>query len=127
MAYRAIHQDKNEAAKYFLRREIYALGLRIYANASRSWSTADLVAQVRARINRPDKVDDVFHDLLMSVYDDDSQIDRRERWQYAQELEYARRHHVPPELLCGFLLQSGRQSEVRKKLKEGYIEPAFRN
>jgi len=118
-------RTKSESAKYFLAREIYALGTYIYRLPPERWSTKDIVAGSRAQINRPDKVGHVFHDLLMSVYQDDMQIDRRERWQVAQELEYARRHDVPVELVCGFLLQSGPRSEVPKKLKSGYIEPGF--
>ena len=62
----------------------------------------------------------------MSVYEDDSQISRQERWLMARELEYAHRHNVPSALLAGFLLQSGLRTDIPAKIKSGYIEPAFR-
>lgn len=117
--------SKNEHAKYFLRREVYTLGLAITAEGTSGWSTAELVREMRGSVSRPDKLGGVFHDLLMCVYEDDSQVSRRERSNYAHELEYARRHKVPPELLCGFLLQSGGHGEVSKKLRDNYVEPAF--
>lgn len=45
----------------------------------------------------------------------------------AKELEYALRHSVPPEFLCGFLYQSGGRKTLLKKLEAGYKEPAFRD
>ena len=119
-------QSKNEQAKYFLRREIYALGLAILDASPTGWSTADLVRKIRLSVSRPDKLGNVFHDLLMCVYDDDSQVSRRERSNYALEMEYARRHEVRPELLCGFILQSGGHGEISRKLRANYVEPAFR-
>lgn len=120
-------RTKSENAKYFLAREVYALGMHIYAYPPKGWTTKDILTKVRSHLNRPEKTGDVFHDLLMSVFEDDMQLDRRERWQVAQELEYARRHNIPAELVCGFLLQSGPRSEVPRKLKDDYREPAFRD
>lgn len=119
---------KNESAKNYLRREIYKLGRRLIKSPPTSWSTADIVVKVRGEKNRrTDKLGEVFHDLLMAVYDEDfPQLDRQERWSMTQELEYARRHNVHSKYLCGFLYQSGPRGEIRKKLKAGYIEPAFR-
>ncbi|GAB5351628.1 hypothetical protein [Qipengyuania sp. 483] len=116
---------KNDSAKNFLRREVYALGLKILSCPSTNWATEDFLAKVRPNLNRPDKLGNVFHDLLMSIYNDDSQISRQERHLMARELEYARRHAIPPELLCGFLYQSGPRTEIRKKLEAGYLEAAF--
>ena len=42
---------------------------------------------------------------------------------YVQQLTYADHHSVPPDLLCGFLLQSGDPKLIRHKLKAGYTEP----
>lgn len=35
------------------------------------------------------------------------------------------RHAVPPEHLVGFIYQSGSNAALRRKLKEGAIEPGF--
>lgn len=44
----------------------------------------------------------------------------------AMELEYARRHEVPPCLLCGFLYQSTDRRKIGERLYKDFIEPAFR-
>lgn len=118
--------SKNEDAKNFLRREIYALGLALQA-APPTWNLAELVASVRANpVTRPEPLENqVFHALFMGVYDDDSQITRQERWLMTRELLYASRHNVPPRDLCGFLYQSGGRRNLLEKLTAGYIEPSF--
>ncbi len=118
---------KNESAKDFLRREIYALGAHLLRWPSAGSVVDDLVDKIRIARTRPDKRDDVFHALLMCMYDDDSAISRQERWLMAKELEYAHRHRIPPELVCGFLYQSGPRTEMPKKIKAGHVEPAFRD
>lgn len=118
--------NKNEDAKNFLRREIYALGLALQAMPP-IWNVTDIVASVRANpVTRPEALENrVFHALFMGVYDDDSQISRQERWTMTRELEYASRHHVPPRFLCGFLYQSGGRKHLLEKLAAGYTEPGF--
>ncbi|MEM6474607.1 MAG: hypothetical protein AAF687_00420 [Pseudomonadota bacterium] len=120
---------KNESARNYLKREIYRLGRTLLKYPPKNWSTAELVKKLRGDKNRrTDKLGHVFHDLLMAVYDEDFPLlDRQERWSITQELEYAHRHNVTPKYLCGFLYQSGPRSEIRRKLKAGYIEPAFRD
>lgn len=117
---------KNESAKDFLRREIYALGAHLLRWSPASSVMEELVDKIRSARTRPDKRGDVFHALLMCMYEDDSVISRQERWLMAKELAYAHRHRIPPELVCGFLYQSGPRTEMPKKIKAGYIEPAFR-
>lgn len=118
---------KNESGRNFLLREIYALGLHLLSNPPTDWGTKDILGKVRTHLTRPDKAGDVFHDLFMSVFDsDEGTISRQERHLMARELEYARRHEVPPELLCGFLYQSGPRTEISRKLAAGYVEPTFR-
>ena len=118
---------KNENAKNFLRREIYILGRELIRVPPQRWTVADLARSIRpVPLGRDEPLAHVFHALLMSVYEDDSQISRQERWLMARELEYAHRHNVPSALLAGFLLQSGLRTEIPAKIKSGYIEPAFR-
>ena len=120
--------SKNEAAKNFLRREIYALGLALKQSPPK-WDVSELVASSRARqTTRIDVLEDrIFHALFMGVYNDDTLIKRQERWSMTRELEYAHRHGVPPQFLCGFLYQSGGRTGLLEKLKVGYVEPAFRD
>lgn len=116
---------KNETAKNFLRREIYAFGRCLIENPP-SWDVSEIAGRVRRNpTTRPAALARTFHALLMCIYEEDDLISRQERSLMAQELEYAHRHDVPPELLCGFLYQSGSRSSISKKLASGYVEPAF--
>lgn len=120
-------RTKAESAAYFLRREIYALGCHMKKRSPTTYDPQDLIDAMRPKkTTRPDKEPGVFHALFMAMYDEDTGQSRRDRWWMAQELEYAWRHRVPPELLAGFLLQSGPRKEIIKKIKSGYIEPGFR-
>lgn len=120
--------SKNEDAKNFLRREVYALGLVLKTKPQR-WNLSKLLVKERSHATTRRDVlgQNIFHDLLMSIYEDDSQISRQERWTMAKELEYAYRHSIPPEFLCGFIYQSGGRKNLLKKLDADYIEPAFRS
>lgn len=116
---------KNETAKNFLRREIYAFGRCLIKRPAR-WDVSEIAGRVRKNpTTRPAALARTFHALLMCIYEEDDLISRQERSLMAQELEYAHRHDVPPELLCGFLYQSGSRSSISKKLASGYLEPAF--
>ena len=115
----------NENAKNFLRREIYALGLALKTNPP-EWEMADLIKLIRGKpVTRPEVLGRVFHALFLALYEDDDGIDRHERRMLAKELEYAYRHEVPPEYLCGFIHQSGGRKNLSIKLEDGYVEPAF--
>lgn len=117
---------RNESAKNFLRREIYALGLHMFCHPPISWRVEDFVNDMRdTRTTRPDALANVFHALLMCVYRADAPISRQERSLMAVELEYARRHEVPPSLLCGFLYQSTDRKRIWERLEANFIEPAF--
>ncbi|WP_162888222.1 hypothetical protein [Sphingomonas mesophila] len=120
--------SKNEDAKNFLRREIYALGLAIRRSPP-EWNVAELIASSRAHQTTRFEVleNQLFHALFMGVYDEDALIKRQERWLMAKELEYALRHSVPPEFLCGFLYQSGGRKNLLKKLEANYREPWFQH
>lgn len=118
---------RNESAKNFLRREVYALGSRLERSAPQSWRFDDLVNEIRqTNTTRPAALSNIFHALLMCIYETDSRISRQERSLMAMELEYAHRHVIPPSLLCGFLYQSTDRKRIGKRLQDGFIEPAFR-
>lgn len=128
VAEQEFNMSKNEDAKNFLRREIYALGLFLTENPTK-WDLTQLISDMRAtKSTKEDSVRDrIFHLLLMGLFEEDSVISRQERWSMSRELEYARRHEIPPELICGFIFQSGGRSRLNDKLKAGFIEPAFRS
>ena len=119
---------KNENAKGFLRREIYVLGRCLIANPP-SYDPKDLVDGMRKnKMKLSDGETNTFHVLIMCVYEEDGgHFTRQERHQIGRELRYAHKHSIPPELVSGFLLQSGSRKEISKKLNAGYIEPAFRH
>ena len=118
---------KNESAKNFLRREIYALGYRIQNSSSGKFDANGLLDAKGRTTTRPEKLENVFHALLFFVYEGEQGFPRQERSKLARELEYAHRHRIPPELLCGFLFQSSNRNKLGKLLKSGFIEPAFRD
>ena len=120
--------SKNEDAKNFLRREVYALGLALQRSPP-TWNVAELITSSRAhQTTRADVLkNNVFQALFMGIYNEDDQISRQERWVMARELEYAARHNVPPEFLCGFVYQSGGRKNLLKKLGADYRERAFRD
>lgn len=121
------NNTRNESAKNFLRREIYALGWRLIRSEPQSWELEDLVNQMRdTKTTRPEALSNVFHALLMCVYRADTRITRQDRSLIAKELEYAHRHKIPPSLLCGFLYQSTDRRDIGERLKANFIEPAFR-
>ncbi|QFT76011.1 hypothetical protein [Erythrobacter sp. THAF29] len=119
---------KNESAKNFLRREVYALGIALLHHGPRNWSPRALVESIRkTRTTRPEALSNVFHALLMSIFETDESINRNERSLIAKELEYAHRHEVPPEFLCGFLYQSTDRKKIGERLRSDFTEPAFRD
>ncbi len=116
---------KNESAKNFLRREIYALGCQIL-NAPPSWDASDLLEKMECKTTRPDALENEFHALLVCVYRGEQGLTRQDRSLVSKELKYAYCHRVPPELLCGFLYQSTDRRRLSDRLEKGFIEPAFR-
>lgn len=69
--------------------------------------------------------DNPFHYGLKAMFIDDSVITPPDRSLFANQMLYAYRHRVPPEHLVGFIYQSGSSAALRRKLKEGAIEPGF--
>lgn len=117
---------RNESAKNFLRREVYALGRRLLTQKSGTELVAELFSKLGFRTTRPEALENVFHGLLCCIYEREGGYTRQERSLIAKELEYAHRHNVPPELLCGFLYQSTDRKRLSERLESGFIEPAFR-
>ncbi len=119
------YETKNESAKNFLRREVYALARCLLKCPPTDWDVKELYLDLRGSTTQPKSLENIFHVLISSIYVDDG-VSRQERSLIAQELEYAHRHKVPPKLLCGFLYQSTDRKKIHERLAEGFKEPAFR-
>ena len=117
---------KNESAKNFLRREIYALGTRILNTSSEPWNGENFLALMNRTTTRPATLENVFHALFFFLYEGEEGFSRQERSLMGRELEYAYRHKIPAELLVGFLYQSTDRKRLSQRLEEGFVEPAFR-
>ena len=71
-----------------------------------------LVEGLRGRaLTNQRSVKSIYLGLLGLIASDD-ELKRPEKYRYAAELTYARRHRVPAELLVGFILQVGSQLKV---------------
>ncbi len=117
---------KNETAKNFLRREIYALGTRILNTLQAPWNADRFLEAMGRSTTRPEALENVFHALLYLLYVGEQGFSRQERSLIGRELEYAYRHKVPPELVVGFLYQSTDRKRLRERLDSSFCEPAFR-
>ena len=117
---------KNETAKNFLRREVYALGTRILNTSSEPWSADKFLALMDRTTTRPAALENVFHALFFLLYEGEEGFSRQERSLMGRELEYAYRHNIPAELLAGFLYQSTDRKRLGQRLRERFVEPAFR-
>lgn len=118
---------KNESARNFLRREVYALAWCLRNAPPAKWEVKDIYYKNGGRTTHPEVLDNMFHALMLCIYESDQGISRQERSLMSQELEYAYRHKIQPELLCGFLYQSTDRKKLGDRLATGFIEPAFRS
>lgn len=95
-----------ERAPGLLKRELYRLGWELHEKAWRS-DAKELVrsATASARIdwNSPKAI----WIALLTLIDVGEKLPRPERHRYAAELQYARRHRIPVELVNGFIWQVG--------------------
>lgn len=134
----------SERAINFLKREVYRLG-RFYR---RRGLDELLEKEVRHRresnVHKLKSFDNIFNVAFLCIFEADwryinvraadgktekvregkfAKLSAADREFYVQQLTYADLHFVAPELLCGFLLQSGNPKLIRQKLKDGYTEP----
>jgi hypothetical protein len=85
----------------------------------------ELVSAVRSQSTRAARRKATIFLELFGLLLSDDELARSEKHRYADELEYARRHRVPTELLVGFILQSGTRSIAQKVRTESPREPWF--
>lgn len=100
-----------------LRREAYELALEMIDDLDEQ--ALEKVNNHRKKLNSAAKpMNDLFRaiiNLIVSV----KEVSREEQTRYACELEYARRHQIPTELLVGFILQVG----LGKNIKKHVLDP----
>jgi len=65
---------------------------------------------------------DPFYWGLMFVFGMDRRVCRKTRERFANELLYAHKHNVPPELLVGFIYQIGNSNGLRKRILNAEME-----
>lgn len=75
------------------------------------------VGEDRARTLRKDIKKEPYYWILMGLHLDcpEANLRKSEVTRFAQHLNYARRHKVPPEFLVGFLMQTGSSAEVYRR------------
>ncbi|SMC82695.1 hypothetical protein [Novosphingobium sp. B1] len=75
------------------------------------------IGEDRARTLRKDIKKDPFYWILMGLHFDcpEATLRKSEVTRFAQHLNYARRHDIPPEFLVGFLMQTGSNAEVYRR------------
>jgi len=66
--------------------------------------------------------EDPFYWGVTAVCGMDGPITRQRRWTMGNELAYAHKHDVPPELLIGFLYQIGKSDGLRDRLLRNELE-----
>lgn len=66
-----------------------------------------------------------FYWALTAVCQADCELPRSTKSRFAQELQYAYMHNVPPEFLVGFIYQIGSSRGLQVKIDNGQKEPWF--
>lgn len=106
----------------YLKREVYRLVRRCIAGGA--LETLKRIVAHDDSSSRPSAHNQVdpFYWGFMMVCGMDDRIRRQDRWKFANELLYAHRHDVPPELLVGFIYQIGSSDGLREKIRQGTTE-----
>lgn len=110
----------------YLKREVYRLVRRCIAKQAVKL-LQELVAKDDSS-SRPTAYNeqDPFYWGFMFVCGMDKRVSRQARWKFANELLYAHKHNVPPELLVGFIYQIGRSDKLRERLRNGQMEEWYK-
>lgn len=106
----------------YLKREVYRLVRRCIAKQA-----VDLLRELVQKDDSPPRPtayneQDPFYWGFMFVCGMDKRVSRQARWRFANELLYAHKHNVPPELLVGFIYQIGKSDGLRERLRTCQME-----
>lgn len=110
----------------YLKREVYRLVRRCIdkqaVNLLRELVAKDESSPRPTAYNEQDP----FYWGFMFVCGMDKRVSRQDRWRFSNELQYAHKHNVPPELLVGFVYQIGRSDKLRERLRNGQMEEWYK-
>ena len=67
-----------------------------------------------------------FYWGLTAVCGADNKLPRSSKSRFAQELQYAHMHNVPPEFLVGFIYQIGSSKDLQRKIDNKEMQPWFK-
>ncbi len=116
--------DKPES---ILKREVYRFTMR-YLTDQNSGRLED-VLEANIPIERTLRVkfsENPFHRMLLALRSEGLDIEPFEITRYSSQLLYAQRHDIDPDLLIGFLYQTGSPDEIRKRvMRQKYWEPWY--
>ncbi len=105
---------------------------RFVADYDNNALIAVLKKSVRMQANNKTKIKQTaatdanpFYWALTAVCQADYELPRSTKSRFAQELQYAYLHKVPPEFLVGFIYQIGPSRGLQEKIDNGQREPWF--
>ena len=106
----------------FLKREVYRLVRHCLTR--RSVDLLQMLVTSDESSPRPSKHNeqDPFYWGFMFVCGMDKRVSPQTRGKFANELLYAHKHDVPPDLLTGFIYQIGKSDGLRERLLKGEME-----
>ena len=112
-----------DRAESYLKREIYSFVCR-YLDEGRAGPLKVVLENEGDLPRDPSFESNPFHWALVAMHEQTGGV--KVRWKisrYGRQLAYARRHRIPPELLVGFLLQTGTVDQVYRKAGTDALEP----
>ncbi|WP_143761379.1 hypothetical protein [Sphingobium chlorophenolicum] len=99
----------------YFKREAYRL-LKRYIGAGREDIFLDIIKQSPRRRASPAILNQPFKLGLYAMFDDDS-LSRNDRKVWGEQMEYAYRSGIEPEMLIGFIYTSGSPALIAQKLQ----------
>ena len=116
-----------ETANEWFKRQAYRL-IRRYVLAGKD----DLFERIikkhgRHPAGRNDIRDHPFKMGLLAMFPSAKGMRRDERRRFAEDMLYAHRHKIKPEMLNAFASRVGNTEEVKRKLKDRHREPGFKD
>lgn len=108
----------------FLKREVYAFVLENFRTSIEEANLLRFLPEVIARAKRrpphkPSVEANPFHWVFYALAAEGRHLERWEISRFGRELLYAKRHSIPPELLIGFLYQTGTPDQIYRKAGGG--------
>lgn len=116
-----------DTARGYLKREVYRYvceRLEKKAAVALEWCIEE--ARGGRQPRRPSFKENPFHWVLLGLQDNpELNLKKGEVSRFGRQLLYGRRHKVPPELLIGFIYQTGSPALINRKLADDERESWF--